>query len=291
MPPKAYLGPRLSPDEQRVALFTQGDDNIWIYDIARGGVTRFETAAQGTTRSAARPIWTPDGKRLTFTTPQGLSWKSIDGSGAEEQLTPVAGAVLPESWSSDGTKLAFFRDSTAGGGNIFVLSMDNPRQPPKAFLETPARERWPDFSPDGRWLAYASDQSGQDEIYVLPYPGPGERRQISVNGGTQPVWSKNGRELFFTVADPKAPTGFNRVMAADVVTTPTFKAGIPRELGATVRLTVPLRGYDVSADGRRFLTVRDKGDSTSPPASQMIVVLNWSEELKRLAPVSARRSR
>lgn len=291
IPPKAYLGPRLSPDQQRVALFTTRDRNIWIYDIVRGALSRFETTTQTTARSIwmpdgtrwpARPIWTPDGKRLTFSAPDGVAWKPVDGSGPEEQL--ASGAGFPESWSPDGTKLTIFRDTTLGGGNILMLSMDNPRQSPKPFLETPARERWPDFSPDGRWVAYASDQSGQDEIYVLPYPGPGERRQISVNGGTQPVWSKNGRELFFTVADQKATTEFNKVMAVDVVTTPAFKAGIPRELVATVRLTVPFRGYDVSADGRRFLTVRNKADSAGPPPSQMVVVLNWIEELKRLAP-------
>jgi serine/threonine-protein kinase len=277
--PRAFLAPRLSPDGRRVAIYTPNEeDGVWIFDLGRNALTRFHA---GTGR-AGSPVWTPDGKRLTFSGIGGLFWKSADGTGAAEQLATSNLMQAPASWSSDGKTLVFFRDTTLGDGNVWTLSLDDRRT--AAIVQTPARERWADISRDGRWLAYASDESGRDEVYVQPYPGPGERHLISVNGGAQPVWSRNGRELFYTVPENNLSTDFHQVMVVDVTTTPTFAAGIPRPLPARVRHTVPIRGYDVSVDGTRFLTVRDVPGPAEAPPTQMVIVLNWLEELKRMAP-------
>ncbi len=280
-PPKPYLGPRLSPDGQRVAVFTQGRDaEVWIYDLVREDLTMFTTTRP---RRGTRPVWTPDGKRLTFGA-GNLLWKPADGSGVAEPLTTSEDVQLPESWSPDGKTLAFFQGGTLGRGDIWMLSLADSDRTARPFVQTAANERWPDFSPDGRWLAYASDESGRDEVYVQPYPGPGSRHQISARGGTQPVWARNGRELFYTVPDSTATVDFSRMMVVDVTTAPTFTAGIPKPLESVVRLTNPIRGYDVTADGKRFITVRDNERSPEPPPAHMIVVQNWLEELKLLVP-------
>ena len=278
--PKSYLGPRLSPDGQRVAMFTEGQDGgIWIYDLVRGTLTRFATGPRG-----QRPVWTPDGRRLIFSGPRNLFWKLSDGTGPEERLTTSESAQYAESWSADGKTLAFFQGPRPSEGDIWVLSFSGSDTTARPFVNTAASEMWPDFSPDGRWIAYTSHESGRDEVFVQPYPGPGPRTPVSVGGGNQPVWARNGRELFYTLPNSTVTPGLNKMMVVDVTTTPTFKAGIPRPLQSVARLTVPLRGYDVSSDGQRFITVRDVERPPEPPAAQMIVVRNWFEELKRLVP-------
>src|SRR5262249_55105967 len=154
VPPKSYLGPRLSPDGQRVAMFTQGQDGgIWIYDLARGTLTRFATGS-----FSLRPVWTPDGKRLIFSGPQGLFWKPSDGSAPEERLTTSEYAQMAESWSADGKTLAFTQNPGPGlSGDIWVLSFSGSDTTARPFVNTAAKELWPDFSPDGRWIAYTSD--------------------------------------------------------------------------------------------------------------------------------------
>jgi hypothetical protein len=129
-----------------------------------------------------------------------------------------------------------------------------------------------------------SNESGRQEVYVRPYPGSGEPHQVSINGGTQPAWSRTSGELFFTVADRGPSKDANTVMVVEVTTTPTFKAGIPRALPALITFTEPARGYDVSGDGQRFFTLRETKAMMVPPPIQMIVVLNWVEELKRRVP-------
>jgi hypothetical protein len=145
-------------------------------------------------------------------------------------------------------------------------------------VRTPFNEGSPIFSPDGRWLAYISDASGRHEIYVQPYPGPGGRLQISTEGGTEPVWSRNGRELFYRSGD--------KMMAVEIDTRSSFSAGKPKSLFQGSYLPAPalLANYDVAPDGRHFLMLKPGGEEQAP--TQVNLVLNWFEELKRLVPVS-----
>src|SRR5262249_47795158 len=154
VPPKSYLGPRLSPDGQRVAMFTSGQSGgIWIYDLVRGTLTPLAPGSRG-----LRPVWTPDGKRLIFSGPRGLFWKPSDGSGPEERLTTSEYAQFAESWSADGKTLAVMQGSgpvtPSGPDDIWVLSFSGSDRTARPFVNTAAVERWPDFSPDGGWIAY-----------------------------------------------------------------------------------------------------------------------------------------
>jgi eukaryotic-like serine/threonine-protein kinase len=148
---------------------------------------------------------------------------------------------------------------------------------PQVFLQTPFEEGAVMFSPDGRWLAYSSTESGRSEIYLMSYPGPGGKVQISTDGGREPLWNRNGRELFYRAG--------NRMMAVDITTQPNFSAGKPKVLfeGKYEATLVSDANYDVSPDGQRFLMLkRSQTEETAP--TQINVVLNWHEELKRLVP-------
>jgi serine/threonine-protein kinase len=167
-------------------------------------------------------------------------------------------------------------NSTATGRDIYVLRPgDSVLQP---LVRTPFNEGSPTLSPDGRWLAYSSDASGRYEIYVQPYPGPGGRSQISTQGGTEPVWSRNGRELFFRSGD--------KMMVVAIETRSGFSAGKPKTLFQGLYQPTPIleANYDVAPDGSRFLMIKPGGEEQGP--TQVNVALNWFEELKRLVPLS-----
>ena len=171
-----------------------------------------------------------------------------DGSGGLERLTTSEYVNVPISWSPDGQLLAFIENNPTTGQDIWVLRLERPQGaavPPNAFNESVPR-----FSPDGRWLAYISNESGRFEIYVQPYPGPGGKWQISTDGGTEPVWNPNGRELFYRSGD--------KMMAVDIATQPSFVAGKPRMLfeGPYVPTPLTIPNYDVSPDGQRFLMLK-----------------------------------
>jgi serine/threonine-protein kinase len=276
-PSRGYFAPRLSPDGQRVAVGIQGiNPGLWLYDLARGTLTRL---AESTV--APRQIWTPDGKHLTFLSAtsgaMNLYGMAADGSGAAERLTTSGNAQFPGSWSPDGHVLAFSEADPTTGYDIWMLGLQGDRKA-RPFLQTPSNEYAPMFSPDGRWLAYGSDESGRKEIYVRPFPGPGGKMQISTQGGTEPMWARNGRELFYRNGD--------KMMAAAVETKPVFAAAKPKLLfeghyqaGFSAFDTAY---YDVSPDGQRFLMI--KGSEQESAATQLNLVLNWSDELRRLAP-------
>jgi Tol biopolymer transport system component len=278
----SYLGPRLSPDGRLVAVTITGQDSqVWLYDLSRETLTRL--TFEGNTNF--NPSWTPDGKRMAFQSNKegsagNLFWQLADGSGGLERLTNSEYNQVPHSWSPDGQLLAFVEVNPTTGLDIWVLPMGDPRTPGLAkaqpFIRTPFDEGGPRFSPDGRWLAYISDESGRFEIYVQPYPGPGGRRQVSTEGGTEPVWNPNGRELFYR--------GGDKMMAVDIVTQPTFSAGKPRMLfeGQYVPAPVTFSNYDVSPDGQRFLMIKANEQESAP--TQINVVLNWFEELKQKVP-------
>jgi serine/threonine-protein kinase len=277
-PARAYGRPRLSPDGRRVAVQITGQENqIWLYDLSRETLTRF--SFEGSTNTA--PAWTPDGKRIVFQSnkegPQNLFWQLADGSGGLERLTTSEYLQAPDSWSPDGQLLAYIEINPKTGYDIWVLRLSDRKTQP--FVRTPFNEGAPRFSPDGRWLAYMSDESGRREIYVQPYPGPGGKWQISTGGGTEPVWNRNGRGLFYRSGD--------KMMAVDIATQPGFAAGKPRMLFEGPYVPIPLPNtfpnYDVSPDGQRFLMLKPSEQAQTAP-TQINVVLNWFEELKQKVP-------
>ncbi len=275
-PARAYLQPRLSPDGQRVAAtITEQDTQTWLYDLSRDTLTPF--TFEGNVNTGA--VWAPDGKRIAFQSnregPGNIFWQLADGSGGLERLTSSPYLQAPLSWSPNGQLLAFFEVNPTTQRDIWVLRVGDRKAQP--FLRTQFDEAVPQFSPDGRWLAYISNEPGRYEIYVKPYPGPGGKWQISTEGGTEPAWNRNGRELFYRSGD--------KMMAVDIATQPGFAAGKPRILfeGPYAPAPFPTTNYDVSPDGQRFLMVKPSEQGAAP--TQINVVLNWFEELKRRVPV------
>jgi Tol biopolymer transport system component len=294
---RVYNQPRLSPDGRRVAVdVVEGPQamQVWLYDLGRDTLAPF--TFQGTNRHA---VWTPDGKRIAFMSKREgatqIYWQLADGSGGLERLTdnpPTTTADIldiPYSWSPDGHRLIFVKLAPTTEAEFWVLRRDGPGagsgqgHEAHRFSQTRTMDGAPELSPDGHWLAYASEESGQREIYVQAFPGPGGRWQVSADGGNEPRWNPNGRELFYRSGD--------RMMAVDVSTRGGFAAGKPRRLfagdyvrtfGGYVRAQ-----YDVSPDGGRFLMLKPV-EHEETPLRQINVVLNWSEELKRLVPSTGR---
>jgi serine/threonine-protein kinase len=275
-PERAYMFPRISPDGQRVAVgIAEHETQLWLYDFSREALTRF--TFEGNVNLNA--IWTPDGKRVAFQSskegPPNIYWQQADGSGGLERLTTSEYAHVPMSWSPDGQLLAFIEVNPSTQRDIWILRMSDRKAQP--FLKTRFDESVPRFSTDGRWLAYASNESGRYEIYVQPYPGPGGKWQISTEGGTEPAWNHNGRELFYRSG--------NKMMAADIATQPSFAAGKPQTLfeGPYERSPATSPNYDVSPDGQRFFMLKPSEQEAAAP-TQINIVLNWFEELKRRVP-------
>jgi eukaryotic-like serine/threonine-protein kinase len=228
------------------------------------------------------PTWAPDGKRIAFESNKegfgNIFWQLADGSGGVERLYKSDSTQYPSSFSNDGQLLAFIEANPNTALDIWVLKLGERKAQP--FLRTRFNESAPRFSTDGRWLAYSSDESGRREIYVQPYPGPGGKWQISTEGGAEPVWNRNGRELFYRSG--------SKMMAVDITAHPSLEVGQPRMLfeGAYVPTLTAFPNYDVSPDGQRFLMVKASEQATA--STQINVVQNWFEELKRRVPTQAK---
>jgi serine/threonine-protein kinase len=268
--------PRISPDNHRVAeTIDEQESQAWLYDIPREALTRL--TFEGNTNLA--PIWAPDGKRIAFQSNAAgvpnLYWQRTDGSGGLERLTTSQFTQAPSSWSPDGQFLAYIEISPTTGYDLWVLRLSDRKAQP--FLQTPFNETAARFSPDGRWLAYVSDELGHYEVYVQAFPGPGGKYQISTDGGTEPMWNPKGGELFYRSGD--------KMMAVDIATQPSFSAGKPKVLfeGHYQPTPLTLPNYDVSPDGQRFLMLKPAEAGDGAP-TQINVVLNWFEELKRRVP-------
>jgi serine/threonine-protein kinase len=273
-PQRAYDFPRLSPDFKRVAM--EIGPQIWLFDLVRDTLTRFTFDG----RTNETPLWTPDGKHIVFTSskdgPRTLYWQLADGSGGLERLTQSDYLNIASSVAPDGRSMAFHESSSGIQRNIMVLALGDRKVRP--FLSTPFNEGGARFSPDGRWLAYVSDESGRPEIYVQPFPGPGGKWQVSTDGGTEPAWNPNGRELFYR-------SGKNMI-AVETTSTPSFSAGKPHVLfeGDYLSASYPQLGsdYDVSSDGQKFLMVKETARSAS--VQQINVMLNWLDQVTRRVP-------
>jgi Tol biopolymer transport system component len=232
------------------------------------------------------PVWTPDGKRLAFRSWKAgtmtMWWMPADRSGPEERLTTVGARQSVVSFSPDGRYAAFNQMETDGSmTDVWMLPMTGDRTP-RPFVKSKFMEGSGRFSPDGQWVAYCSNESGRAEVFVQPWPGPGPKIQISSEGGDDPIWSRNGRELFYRNGD--------KMTVVSVATQPTFRASKPQPLweghyshGMSSSCGPPgttSANYDVTGDGQRFLMVKDLDQDAI--STRIVVVLNFAEELKRL---------
>jgi serine/threonine-protein kinase len=274
LPPRAYRHPRLSPDMLRLAFTKlEGDTlNIWVYDLPSGPASQFTFESNN-----MLPLWTlPDGSRLTFTSypeaPYDAYWMPASRSSPEEPLVTGPYDQIATSWSPDGRVLLFTEDSPITGRDIWLLPIEDGNTPRSLLCES-----WDEwcavFSPDGEWIAYVPEAEGTSEVYVTPYPELIPQK-VSTDGGYHPVWSRDGKELFYRCGD--------KMMALTIETESEFRVIDSKVLFEGQYLTGLRQNYDVSSDGQRFLMVKESDDQ--PAASQLIVVLNWFEELKRLAP-------
>ncbi|KPK77292.1 MAG: hypothetical protein AMJ89_02625, partial [candidate division Zixibacteria bacterium SM23_73] len=280
IPPGNYLMPRLSPDgKQLVVTKFEERANLWICDLERSTWRRL-TDGEGDEFWA---IWTPDSKRVVFNSNRhggpslNLHWKRADGSGPEERLAESEAHQIPQAFLPDG-KLVVFQEIRASTGlDIWKMQLEGERTP-EPLIVTKSNEFHPIFSPDRHWLAYASDTPGRNEVFVRPYPGPGEIKQISTDGGWQPLWSPDGQKLYYR------DLGGSRMMSVSFDTDPELTIGQP-ELLFEGEYRTPLafgRGYDIAPDGNRFLMI--KLASMPPAPTKFNIIINWFEELKRLIP-------
>jgi eukaryotic-like serine/threonine-protein kinase len=292
IPPQDFRTLRRSPDGMRVALSTAGRERgIWIYDFARGTISMLTAAAR-----SAVPVWTPDGERITYAAaaggPDGLYWVRADGGGSPELLFTNPRNLVPGTWTPDGRRLFYYEipsevTAAAQGASTLVVQGRDEKSPTPAVAESVTRAGGIDVSPDGRWMAYQSPASGEFQVYVDAFPGPGPRFQISTRGGGSPVWRADGGELYYV--EPTAPATPGqlqpgsveiRMMAVTVTTQPTMSFGQPRPLfSGRYSMNAPARGYDVTGDGQRFLLLQER-ERAPDVITGMTVVQNWFEELR-----------
>jgi len=290
VPIRSYVFARISPDGQRAAVDIRDQENdIWIWDFKRQTLTKltFNPGAD------AWPIWTPDGKHIVFASARGafinLFWQPSDGTGMAERLTTSANSQNPHSFSPDGKTLIVQEVIGGNGADLTTLDMTpvlgktpTGKLETQPLLHTPAQENAGEISPDGHWIAYYSNSTGRPEVYVRAFPNVdgGGQWLVSTNGGSRPAWNKNGRELFFLGLD-------GVMMSVPVQTTPTFTPGNPVKLFDGQQFAGGQSGrlYDVSADGQRFLMIKEGSEAgAKPPPPTLTVVVDWLAELKQRFP-------
>ena len=268
-----FLSPRFSPDGTKVAVervVGSKRRTIWVFDLVSGVRNRLTTGGEN-----GMPIWGPGRDRITFWSDFETIQSKMVGADAADELHRSHHPTFPASWTPGGEDLVFVEFHPETRGDIWVLPEDGEAKP---WMATEFAEGYPRLSPDGRWLAYVSNESGRYEVYVQAFPGAGEKTTVSTDGGYEPVWSPDGRELFYRIGA--------RMMVALIQTSPVFRSSRPRELFEgpylSGRETAAIATtYDVAPDGEHFLMI-EGGEEEG--GDQLNLVLNWFEELKRLAP-------
>jgi len=282
LPARSYLHPRISPDGRRLAVEIEGTNHdCYLYDFSSGVLSNITNNGW-----SHWPLWSPDGKIISYRSgPMGQMriWQiPADRSGVPQQVPADGYNQNAESYSPDGHALAYTATDPGVPTKVVVVRLQGDRKP-QTLDDSKYAEGSPKFSPDGRWLAYCSNESGKPQVYVQAFPGPGAKIQVSSDGGTDPVWKRNGEELFYRNEDS--------MMAVRVSTASGFSAGHPQELwkghyshGMSTSCGpagLTSSNYDVTPDGKRFLMIKDE-DQDSATSKQIIVALGWADELNRL---------
>ncbi len=277
LPPQQYGPPRVSPDGARVAVSVGGEENLdlWVWNVARGGLSRITTdpAADG-----PGPVWTPDSEKVVFQSDRngalGLYWRAADGTGDVERLMTMEAVniIAPTSLSPDGAYLLFHTLSADTNWDIGMVSMQGERRP-TMLIQSEATEYGGEISPDGAWIAYTSSEAGLEDVYVRRFPDLNERHRVSTDGGRNPVWSPDGREIVF-----RRFLSGGQMMAVAVTTEPTFTVGTPEVLFEEPYYQSGGRNYDLAPDGR-LLMIKEHSAT-----GDIHLVLNWFDELQRLVP-------
>jgi serine/threonine-protein kinase len=290
--PGRYNAIRFSPDGGRLVLGVLEGKNrdVWVYEWEHDTLSRLTFDP----REDASPVWSPDGQRIAFSSTRtdpatgNLYWQRADGTGEAERLTESKRMPYPTSWHPSGKFLAFQQTNPQTSSDILILPLTGDEgsgwKPgnPMVFLNGPFGEYAANFSPDGLWLAYASNESGRFEVYVRPFPGPGGKWQVSTAGGVWPTWSRSRREIFYLVDDGRI------MVAAYTVGGDSFRAEKPRVwsvgLGPLPSFGSP--PYDLHPDGERVAVVKASGDEDR--RDKVVFIQNFFDELRRLAPVGRR---
>ncbi|MDX1390481.1 MAG: hypothetical protein R3344_14935, partial [Acidobacteriota bacterium] len=273
---RAFRYPRVAPDGNRLAFTLEEEsDDLWLYDLARGGFTRLTFDARN-----IAPVWRPGHDEITLSSVGGHDVPAVfsiaaDGSGERRALQPQqAGRPLfPTGWSPDGQTLCYVTTDASLGFDILTVG-EGGEGPPRPFVATTFDEHMAVFSPDGQWVAYSSDESGRMEVYVIPYPGPGSKTKVSNEGGGEPVWNPAGGELFYRDGD--------KMMAVTVRTEGDLTVSRPRllfEASFARRTLAWITNYDVSRDGQRFLMIQE---APRPDSRRIEIVQNWFAEVDRI---------
>ena len=277
--PGNYLSPALSPDGNRLALTSAGD--IWMYELGHASMRRL-TFGGGYTN----PLWTADGRYLVFRAARGMWWTRADGAGQPQPLTQSDRRQIPMSFTPDGKRLAFNELSPATGDDIWTVPVETSSSglqagKPEVFLQTPFHERGPVFSPDGRWIAYQSNESGKYEVYVRAFPDGYGKRRVSDPLGTVPAWSRNGRDLFFH-------TNLVLMAVSYQVRGDSFVAERPRVWFKKRIANFPsTMSYNPAPDGKRIVALMP-ADRPEEPRDRVIFLLNFFDELQRRVPTGGK---
>jgi Tol biopolymer transport system component len=269
---RPYMFPGLSKDASKVLFASDG--HVSLLDIDRSIVTRLTTDA---TAANAYPVWTPDGKRAIFRASTGLHWVDAEGSGRTGFLPGTSANDYPSSVSSDGRWLAFLRLGGETSADVLVMSLDGTSKP-RPLANTPAFEGGAQFSPDGKWVAFSSDEYGHFQVFIRAFDGPDRKWPVS-QSGKYAKWNRNGRELFYRDGNKMMSVAVSFGPDGPILSAPRvlFDQRYQYGLGQTTA------NYDVTPDGKGFVMVKDQASS-----SRLNIVLKWFDELRRLAPVGQR---
>jgi serine/threonine-protein kinase len=264
--------------------------DVWVYEWERDTLSRLTFD----TDNDVDPLWTPDGRRLVFASARAdktlnLYWQPADGAGQVQRLTESANSQWPDTWHPDGKSLVFMEHSPRTGKDLMILTLERDpvtgRKPgkPAVLLNSPFAEAFAAFSPDGRWLAYNSNETGRDEVYVRAFPGPGGKWQVSTGGGNFATWSRTRKELFYLAGDRKL------MVVPYAVEGDSFRVEKTRVWSEVPLVHHPAnRTFDLHPDGQRFAVVNIRPGPAETKRDHLTLILNFADELRRIAPARKR---